>query len=108
MVDNLEADDASSSDSDDTLFTTTPNTTSSPSSELSVSDDAVPRLAKLLATHLEMIEAIEREANLAALSLDYLMCMELATDISKTLGVYFNIHLIDDDSTFGDLCNMVT
>lgn len=55
-----------------------------------------------------MIEAIEREANLAALGLDSLMCMELATDISKTLGVYFNIYLIDDDSTFGDLCNMVT
>lgn len=62
----------------------------------------------MLATHLEMIEAIEREANLAALGLDSLMCMELATDISKILGVYFNIYLIDDDSTFGDLCNMVT
>ena len=86
VVDNLEEDDASSSDSDDTVFTTTSDTTSSPSSELSVSDDVVPRLAKLLATHLEMSEAIEREANLAALGLDSLICMELATDISKILG----------------------
>ena len=46
--------------------------------------------------------------NLAALGLDSLMCMELATDIKKYLGVDVDMHLINEKSTFGDLCNLVT
>ena len=100
--------DASSNVSDDTALTGTPDTTASPMSEVSASDEVGPRLARLLAMHLDMSEAVGREANLAALGLDSLMCMELATDISKTFGVDLDMHLIDDDSTFGVLCDIVT
>jgi len=87
---------------------TTPATTSSATSEHTVSDDIVDRLAKLLATHLETTESFEHGANLAAQGLDSLMCMELASDIKRTFGTELDMHLINDESTFGDLCDMVT
>ena len=87
---------------------TTPPTTSSASSVHTVSDDTVDRLAKLLAVHLETSESFEHGANLAAHGLDSLMCMELASDIKRTFGTELDMHRINDESTFGDLCDMVT
>lgn len=103
---NLD-DDSSSSDSGDTGFSSTPDTTTSPASEPNDLGDSLERLAKLLATHLETKETIGCDMNLAALGLDSLMCMELATDVIKDLGVDVDMHLIDDESSFGDLCNLV-
>ena len=101
-------DDSSSSDSGDTGFTSAPDTATSPASEPNESGDSLERLAKILATHLETKETIGCDMNLAALGLDSLMCMELATDIKKYLGVDVDMHLINEKSTFGDLCNLVT
>lgn len=57
---------------------------------------------------METSESIERETNLAALGLDSLMRMELATDIKDSFGVALDMHLVTNESKFGDLCDMVT
>ena len=102
---------ASSSDAEDTL-NATPNSSSesmsSTSSDLGASEDVVGRLARLLATHLETAEIMSKGTNLASLGLDSLMCMELATDIKGDFGVELDMRLVNDDSSFGDLCDMVT
>lgn len=98
---------SNSGDSDEASMPT-PDTSPATPSENGTSRDVVEHLGKLLATHLETTERMERDTNLAALGLDSLMCMELAEDIKKDFGIEVDMHLIDDDSTFGDLCDLVT
>ena len=107
---NAVQEDPTSSDSDSD-FTNTPNSlgesVSSTSSVLGLLENIADQLAKLLATHTEATETIDRDTNLAALGLDSLMCMELATDIKTAFGADLDMHLLNDESAFGDLCDMV-
>lgn len=86
---------------------TTPGTPATIPEQIFWENETVERLAKLLATHLEAPENADRNANLAAQGLDSLMCMELGTDIKDIFDVELDLHRITDQTTFGDLCDMV-
>ena len=80
----------------------------------SVEDMTVPEgdiqsdLAKLVASHLETDIEMTRETNLANEGLDSLLCIELAADIKKDFGATVDMSLLDGNSSFGDLLDMVT
>ena len=68
---------------------------------------AVERLKKMVGTIMETNEVIGRKTNLADLGLDSLMFMELVSDIKVEFGTEIDAHLFDNDSSFGDLSDMV-
>lgn len=93
------------------------NTTSLSSQSTIISTGSAPRLqtdlncqlAKIVASNLEVdVEAMTRDANLAAEGLDSLLCIELANDIKQIFNVVIDMSLLDGESTFGDLADMVT
>lgn len=71
------------------------------------SENLLPKLASLLASHLECSPAdFERSTNLADRGLDSLLCIELMSDIEKTFGVSVDLAQLTSESTFGDLAGM--
>lgn len=98
---------SSSSGEFDEVSLLTPDTSPSTPSEHSVPRDLFEKLEKLLTTHLETAERMERKTNLAALGLDSLMCMELAADVKKHFGIELDLHNLNEESTFGDLYDQV-
>ena len=69
--------------------------------------DLHSNLARLVASHLESDMCMTRETNLANEGLDSLLCIELANDIKKDFGATIDMSLLNGDSTFGDLLDMV-
>ncbi|KAL8705670.1 MAG: hypothetical protein Q9225_008014, partial [Loekoesia sp. 1 TL-2023] len=100
--------DSSLSQSDDESSGTAPSTPATVPEQSFSNDETAERLAKLLATHLEAPEIDDPNVNLAAQGLDSLMCMELGTDIKDTFDVELDLHHVTDQTTFGDLCEMIT
>ena len=102
-------------DSEDGAGTVTPGSilNSKPGSFVNVSvnpmesANAVERLKKMVGTIMETSEVIGRKTNLAGLGFDSLMFMELISDIKAEFGAEVDPHLFDDDSSFGDLADMV-
>ena len=80
--------------------TTTPARTPSPSG-------VAEKLAKLVAEHLELTTEVTLDTNLADHGLDSLLCIELASDIKKAFSVDVDMELLDYDTTFGDLLDLV-
>ena len=77
--------------------------------ELSASyEKTTLQLAKMLVEHLETTAKISANTNLSDLGLDSLLSIELANDIKGTFGVAVNMADLDTESTFADLCGMVT
>ncbi|KAK0658318.1 hypothetical protein QBC41DRAFT_385815 [Cercophora samala] len=71
------------------------------------SENLLPKLASLLASHLECSPTdFERSTNLADRGLDSLLCIELMSDIDKTFGVSVDLAQLTSESTFGDLADM--
>ena len=69
---------------------------------------AITKLAELLASHLETSpSSFTSNTNLAEQGLDSLLCMELSTDITESLGVTVDIAQLTTESTFRDLCDLV-
>lgn len=70
--------------------------------------DHTIRLAQVVAGHLETSPTnLFRHTNLADLGLDSLLCMELASDIKDSFAVTINITQLTNESTFGELSDMV-
>ena len=70
--------------------------------------DARAKLAQILAGHLEVSpSSFAPDINLADQGLDSLLCIELANDITESLGITIDITQLSTESTFGDLCDMV-
>jgi acyl transferase domain-containing protein/acyl carrier protein/SAM-dependent methyltransferase len=74
----------------------------------SLPNDLESALAKLVAGHLETSMTLTRETNLGNEGLDSLLSIELASDIQKNFGATVDMSLLDGDSTFGDLLDMVS
>ena len=71
--------------------------------------EAGPKLAQILASHLETSpSSFTQDTNLAEKGLDSLLCIEFANDVTESLGVTVDITQLSTESTFGDLCDMVT
>jgi acyl transferase domain-containing protein/acyl carrier protein/SAM-dependent methyltransferase len=100
----------SSSESGDDSSSVTPAITAATSVEdvTSPQNDLGSELAKLVAGHLETSISLTRETNLGNEGLDSLLSIELANDIKKNFGATVNMSLLDGDSTFGDLLDMVS
>ena len=98
-----------SSDSGEEFVSPTPASTAATSIEdlTTLQADLNSNLAKLIASHLESDTCTTREINLANEGLDSLLCIELANDIKKNFGATIDVSLLDGDSTFGDLLDMV-
>lgn len=101
--------DSSSENGEDSL-TVTPAMTSASSVEdvASLQNDLGSDLAKLVAGHLETNMTMMRDTNLANEGLDSLLSIELANDIKKGFGAAVDMSLLDGESTFGDLLDMVS
>ena len=68
----------------------------------------ITKLAELLAGHLETSpSSFTSNTILAEQGLDSLLCMELSTDITESLGVTIDVNQLTMESTFADLCDMV-
>lgn len=93
--------DSSSVTSAITAATSTEDVTNLP-------NDVASDLAKLLVGHLETSTSMTRDTNLANEGLDSLLSIELANDIKKSFGATVDMSLLDGDSTFGDLLDMVS
>ena len=77
--------------------------------DASLQKETVERLARILAGHLEISASkFEEDTNLADQGLDSLLCIELASDIMESFGITIDITQLNMESTFGDLCNMIT
>lgn len=74
----------------------------------SLGNDVEYDLAKLIVGHLETSTSMTRETNLANEGLDSLLSIELASDIKKKFGATIDMGLLDGESTFGDLLDMVS
>ena len=102
-------DPSSQSDSDDSLIASPAMTAATSTDDIAgLQMDLQTDLAKLVAGHLETDMLMSREINLANEGLDSLLSIELATDIKKNFGATVDMSLLDGDSTFGDLLDMVT
>ena len=99
----------SSSESENTSGNLSPALTTATSVDdlPSLQNDVSLDLAKLVEGHLEMTDSLERQTNLANQGLDSLLCIELANDIKKDFGVTVDMSLLTENSTFGDLLDMV-
>lgn len=90
-------------------FSVTPAMTDATSTEDATSlHDVESDLAQLLVGHLETSTPMTRETNLASEGLDSLLSIELANDIKSNIGATIDMSLLDGDSTFGDLLDMVS
>ena len=98
-----------SSDSGEEPVSPTPASTAATSIEdvTTLRGDLYSNLARLVASHLESDTRMTRETNLANEGLDSLLCIELANDIKKDFGATMDMSLLNGDSTFGDLLDMV-
>ena len=74
----------------------------------SLGNDVEYGLAKLIVGHLETTTSMTRETNLANEGLDSLLSIKLASDIKKKFGATIDMGLLDGESTFGDLSDMVS
>lgn len=100
---------SSSSDSNGSMSASPGTTAATSVYDAPVSqNDTISQLAKIVAGHLETTVTMSRETNLADQGLDSLLCMELATDIQKSFGVVLDMSQLDNNSTFGDLSDMVS
>ena len=71
-------------------------------------NNRIPELAQLLASHLETsADTFSRETCLADQGLDSLLCMELASDVEKFFAVKIDVTQLTNESTFGELSEMV-
>ena len=70
-------------------------------------DHRVSQLVKLLADFLETHVPITSDTCLTDLGLDSLLSIELASDIETSFAVKIDITQLNNESTFGDLCDMV-
>lgn len=100
----------SSSESGEDHFSVTSAITAASSTEdvTSLQNDVESDLAELLVGHLETSTSMTRETNLANEGLDSLLSIELANDIKENFGATIDMGLLDSDSTFGDLLDMVS
>ena len=100
----------SSSESDKDRFSVTSAVTAASSTEdvTSLHNAVESDLAELLVRHLETSTMLKRETNLANEGLDSLLSIELANDIKEKFGATINLGLLDSDSTFGDVLDMVS
>ncbi len=100
----------SRSDSSADSFSSTPAITAATSVENlpAMNDNVFSELAKLITTHLETETTMSRGTNLANEGLDSLLSIELANDIQKIFGVVVDMSLLDGESTFGNLLDMIT
>ncbi|KAL8818063.1 MAG: hypothetical protein Q9223_003231 [Gallowayella weberi] len=73
----------------------------------SLNIDIAADLAKLVEGHLETTVSMTRQTNLADQGLDSLLCIKLASDILKDFNVKVDMSLLNGDSTFGDLLDMI-
>lgn len=96
----------SSSESDGESLSVTPASSVEDLSPLQ--NDLSSDLAKLVAGHLETSMTMARTTNLANEGLDSLLSIELANDIKKAFGATIDMSLLDGESTFGDLLDLVS
>ena len=90
-------------------FSVTSTITDATSTEhaTSLQNNVETDLAKLLGGHLETSTSMTRETILASEGLDSLLSREMANDIKRNFGASIDVNLLDGDSTFGDLLDMV-
>ena len=101
--------DSPAESSDDSCSVTSVLTAATSTEDLTaLPNDLESDLAKLLGSHLETSMSMTRETNLANEGLDSLLSIELANDIKKNFGATVDMSLLDGDSTFGDLLDMVS
>lgn len=100
--------DSSSDSGEESISVTSASSAATSVDDLTAVRDLGSDLAKLVAGHLESDTSMTRETNLANEGLDSLLCIELASDIKKEFGASVDMSLLDADSTFGDLLDMIT
>ena len=101
-------DSSSESDRDHFIATSALTTANSTEDVTSLPNTVESDLAELLVRHLETSTSMTRETNLANEGLDSLLSIELANDIKENFGATIDIGLLDSDSTFGNVLDMVS
>ncbi|KAL4903516.1 hypothetical protein BDW74DRAFT_179932 [Aspergillus multicolor] len=103
----------STSESDGSLLDKA--STSTPRSEASFAlvelphlDEEVAKLSRIIAEHLDTSDQLHPDTILRDIGLDSLVGIELAANIRKVFGKEIDLAALEPDTTFEELCRMVT